>query len=120
MQWIILYPLYATVMCIKKPMKNDLLHWCVWWTVYQSIQISNTVLWWFPLIDTIENTGLFLLYSSIFTSYIRNDVIIKGMKTVNKRWPGITNVYNDTQKLIKNGLTLLFNRYTHNSLNNEK
>ena len=117
MYFIALYPLVATIVCIKKPLKSELLHWCIWWAMYTTIRMFNTLAWWMPLLDTLETMILFLMYSDIVSNYVRKNVIIYGIKHCNKKVPSLRNVYIRSEKLIKGALiTLLTQTSTHNTV----
>lgn len=82
--WITLYPIAATVVAINKPLKSELIHWCVWWTVYQGIYYINYLVWWIPFIETVENIILFAMYSGMLTNYIRTNWIVPMFKSFSK------------------------------------
>lgn len=82
--WLYIYPFFATLWCIRKPLKNELLHWLIWWFVYQSFATINRVVWWVPLIVYIENGILFFLYFPPLTDYLRKNVLLISTKKIQK------------------------------------
>lgn len=98
--WVVIYPFIATIVCIKKPLKSELLHWCIWWVTYMCCNLVNTIMWWVPFIETVETVFLFSVYSQIMSEYIRK-LGISYFKTYFKKIPQMSQMYIETEKLIR-------------------
>ena len=89
--FILIYPLYATVKSLKKPLKSEILHWLTFWFTYEIILIVNIFVWWIPFIEFIKTLLLLSLYFQAFSEYFRKYVFIvilrNGKSFYNKRSP---------------------------------
>lgn len=81
---IMLYPLYATYLAIKKPLKNELYHWITFWFVYESIMFINNLVWWLPFIETIEYFLIISLYFPPLTDQMRRNLIFPHVKKLDR------------------------------------
>lgn len=81
--FLILYPLWASYWCLRKPLKADLLHWLIWWVTYEVTNIVRWVIWWVPFFNIFVNVVLMMLYFPIFTNYFRKNVIFVTVKGIN-------------------------------------
>jgi hypothetical protein len=84
MFWLLIYPLYASYLCLRKPLKTEIMHWLVWFVAYEAIGILRLFIWWFPFFTIFEVCVLCGLYFPVFTSYFRKNVLfvtIKGFKS---------------------------------------
>ena len=79
-----IYPLYATYTSIKKPLKAELHHWMTFWFVYQSIMLTNMVVWWIPFVKTIESLLLISLFFPPLTDQIRKNLLFPYIKEINR------------------------------------
>lgn len=83
LMWLLLYPLWASYWCLRKPLKPDLLHWLMWFVGYEISNCMRYLLWWVPFFDVVITIILIMLYVPMFTSYFRKNVLfvtIKGIK----------------------------------------
>lgn len=113
--YILAYPLIATIFTIYKPLKPDLLHWCIWWVVYELFVIANILLWWIPLISFIETIVLLAMYSNISSNYLRNAYVVPNIKNLYKKFPASKVWYTHVKKMITEGLVQILIQSRKNS-----
>lgn len=82
---ILAYPLYATLLILKKPKKDTLVHWCTFWFVYECLGIIGTILSYIPFTTFFQYCLLFALYAPMISHYFRRYIIL-GVYRDSKRW----------------------------------
>lgn len=80
MFYLLIYPIWSSYYALKKPLKTELLHWLIWFMAYELITCVRMVAWWVPFFDLLSHLVLIGLYSPVFTSYFRKNVLFVSVK----------------------------------------
>lgn len=74
--FLLIYPIYATLQSLRKPLKKELTHWLIFWFTWITLNIADVMLAWIPLSGFFATILIFGLYSERVSLWFRKIFVV--------------------------------------------